>query len=275
MGQILSKGASIEHQCSQSSQLIPIFEDSISIAASFLYYQKLPFELKLMIWEHAFEPRHVRIWGQWIPNYAPQSHDAATSRYVIRSSESNPAALSVDTETRAIALRFYKPIQFRCRLTTRDELGLLNAGDMRPGSLWWWWQRFSLVSESLAYFNKQPGDSMKIDFVSQNVHCIHLSPKSRGLDFSSPDHFQILRIKGCRHNFDRIVTSVLWPTARFRWHILGSLTTRCADSADIEAILRLKCEQERHGAGDFKVVSEAGAIRCRLCGKRLAWGIQL
>lgn len=275
MGQILSKGARIEYNCSESSQLIPGLNDSISPPMSFPNYQKLPFELKLMIWEHAFEPRHVRIWGQWIRNYAPQSHDAATSRYVIRSSECNPAALSVDTETRAITLRSYKSIQFRCRLTTKDQLVLLNDGDMRPGSLWGWWQDFSLVSESLAYFNKRAGDTMEIDFVNQNAHYIHLSPKSRGLDFSSPNHFQILRMKGCSHNFDLAVTSVLWPTARFRWHILGSLTTRCADSADIEAILRLKCDQERHGAGDFKAVSDVGAIRCRLCGKRLAWGIQL
>lgn len=105
---------------------------------------------------------------------------------------------------------------------------------------------------------------MEIDFVNQNAHYIHLSPKSRGLDFLSPDYFQILRMKVCIHNFDRIVTSVPWPTACFRWHVLGSL-------ADVEAILGFKCNQERHGAGDFKVVSEAGAIRCR----RLAWGIQL
>lgn len=275
MGQILSKGAKVEHECSEFSQLISRFQEPIPPPTSFHHYQKLPFELKLMIWEHAFEPRHVRIWGQWIRNYAPQSHDTATSRYVMRSSECNPAALSVDTETRAIALRVYKPIQFRCRLTENDELALLNAGDMRPGSRWWWWRDFSLVSESLAYFNRQAGDTMEIDFVDQNVHYIHLSPKSRALDFSSPDHFQILRMKGCSHKFDRVVTSVLWPTARFRWHILGSLTTRSADSAHIEAILRLKCDQERHGAGDFKVVSEAGAVRCRLCGKRLAWGIQL
>lgn len=268
MGQILSKGAKVDHQDSQSSQLMSDFEDSIPIPASFPYYQKLPFELKLMIWEHAFEPRHVRIWGQWIRNYAPQSHDAATSRYVIRSSERNPAALSVDTETRGIALRSYKPIQFRCRLTTTDELVLLNAGDIRPGSRWWWWRDFSLVSESLAYFNNRAGDTVEIDFVNQNAHYVHLSPKSRGLDFSSPDHFQVLRTMGCSHTFDRVVTSVLWPTAPFRWHILGSL-------ADVEAILRFKCDQERHGAGDFKVVCEAGAILCRLCGRRLAWGIQL
>lgn len=222
-----------------------------------------------MIWEYAFEPRHVRIWGQWIRNYAPQSHDAATSRYVIRSSECNPAALSVDAETRGIALRYYKPVQFRCHLTPTDELVLQKARDMR------WLHDVSLVSESLAYFNKRAGDTMEVDLVNKNAHYIHISPKSRGLDFSSPDHFQVLRMKGCCHKFDRVVTSVLWPTARFRWHVLGSSTTHCAGSAGTEAILRLACEQERHGAGDFKVVSEAGAIRCRLCGERLAWRIQL
>lgn len=278
MGQILSKVAQIKHKYSDNSQQTSVVTDHLPSPAIFPQYQGLPPELKLMVWEHAFEPRRIRIWGQWIPNYASRSNDAPTSRYVIKSSECNPAALSVDRETRAMAFRCYRPIQFRCRLTLGDRLALEKASDESPRSLWCYLRNvsdISLVAESLAYFSRRLGDTVDMDLVNRHAYYAYLLPNSRALDFSSSDHFQILRMKGCRHDFDHVVTSVLWPTAYFHWHILGNLTTGPPESAQIEAILRLRCDQERHGSGDFKIISESGAIRCRLCGKRLAWGIQL
>lgn len=229
-----------------------------------------------MVWEHAFEPRQVRISGQWIPNYSPQSNDAPTSRYVIRSSECNPAALSVDRETRAMALRSYSAIQFRCRLPLGDKSALEKASDENPESLWCHLRNvsdISLVAESLIYFSGSIGDTVAMVLANHHAYYVCLPPKGHALDSSSSDHFQILRMKGWKHDFDHIVTSVLWPTVHFRWHILGKLKTAPPDSARIEAILCLRCDQERHGSGDFKIMSESGAIRCRLCGERLAWGI--
>lgn len=278
MGQPLSKGVTDWVQALLVQSTTPCGTDSLPPPMGFPQYQRLPRELKEMIWEHSFEPRHVRIWGQWIPNYAPQSKHATTSRYAIRSSARNPVALSVDTRSRAVALRHYEAIQFRCQLTFNDQQALVNAHDLRPGTLWWYLRdssHLSLVSESLAYFNTKIGDTVDINLVNHNAYHVSPSPNSHALDFSSPDHFQILRMKGCRYDFDRAVTSVLWPEARLRWHILGTLTNHCANSEDCEAILQLRCAQARHGSGDFKVVSETGAIRCRLCGRRLAWGFQL
>lgn len=196
-----------------------------------------------MVWEHVFEPRYIRIWGQWVPNYAPQSNDAPTSRYVIRSSECNPAALSVDTETRAIALRFHRALQFRCRLTLRVKLALEKVSDDSLGSLWCYLRNLSdisLVSESLVYYSTRMGDTVAMDFVNPNAYYVCFPPKRCAVDFSSPNDFQILGMKGCRHDFDRIVTSVLWPRAHFRWHILGKLTMDPANSAKVVAILRLR-----------------------------------
>lgn len=275
MGQPLSTGARNWVQGAQSINSSPCVTDFTSHPTSFPHYQKLPFELKLMIWEHAFERRHVRIWGQWTPNYAPESNEAATSTYMIKSSTSNPAALAVDRETRAIALRFYKPIQFRCHLNPTDKLALLKARDVQPGSVWWWLHDLSLVSESLAYFNTRIGDTMTIDLVNQNAYYTQFSPKTAGLDFSSPDHFQVFRFKDCSYHFDRIVTSGLCPTERIRWYVLGRSAARGDDSADTEGLIRIKCEREQHSCGDVVSVSGAGVIRCRLCGNRLAWAIEL
>lgn len=278
MGQILSKVAQIKRTYSDNSRRTSVGTDRLPSPSTFPQYQGLPPELKLMIWEHAFEPRRIRISGHWIPNYAPQSRDASNSRYVIKSSECNPAALSVHRETRAMALRYYRPLQFRCRLTLRDRLALEKASDEGPGSLWCYVRNvsdISLVAGSLAYFSRRIGDTVDMDLVNRHAYYTYLSTNSRALDFSSSDHFQILRVKGCRHDFNYVVTSVLWPTAHFRWHVLGSLTKDPPKSAKFEAILRLRCDQGRHGSVDFKIISESGAIRCRLCGKRLAWAIQL
>lgn len=135
--------------------------------------------------------------------------------------------------------------------------------------------RLSLVSESLAYYNIRGVDNMKADFANHNVYHSYVSPRSLPLDFASPDHFQILRMKGCRSCFDRVVTSVFWPSARFHWHLSGRLTTNFPGTSNRETILRLRCVHELHGSGDFRIISTGGDVQCRLCGQRLAWGIQL
>lgn len=218
-----------------------------------------------MVWEHAFERRHIRIWGQCILNHASRSNDAPTSRYVIKLSECNPAAVSVDRDTRAIALRYYRPMQFRCRLSLGDRLALERASDESPGSLWCYLRNasdISLVADSLAYCSRRIGDTVAMHLVNGHTYYAYLSPNSRALDFSSSDHLQILRMTGCGHDSERVATSVLWPTAHFRWHILGNLTTGPPESAEFEAILRLRCDEERHGSDDFKIITVSGAIRC-------------
>lgn len=106
MGEIQSKVAQIERTYSDNSQQTSVATHHLPSPATFPQYQGLPPELKLtgMVWEHAFERRHINIWGQCIPNYASRSNDAPTSRYVIKLSECNPVALSLDRETRAMAL---------------------------------------------------------------------------------------------------------------------------------------------------------------------------
>lgn len=106
MGQILLKGVEIGPSPNQHTSSATSHPHT---PANFHYYRRLPFELKLMVWEHVFEPRDVKIWGQWIHDYGPQSHSAAVSRYANRSLASSPAALSVDRQTRAIAFRYYRP----------------------------------------------------------------------------------------------------------------------------------------------------------------------
>lgn len=220
-----------------------------------------------MVWEYVFEPRHIRIWGHWIPNYAPQSNEAATSRYIMFSSVGNPAALSVDTETRKIALRYYKAIHFRCRLSPPDKLALPKARDLAPGSAWWWSRDPSLVSGSFAYVSGRIGDIVEIWLDNLNASNALLRPNSPRLDFSSPDCFQIIWRRDCGgHLFDRADTSVLCDAAPFHWHVLGSYPRS-------ERILRIKCGQKQHAVGD--VISRAGAFRCRLCGDRLGGSVEL
>lgn len=204
MGQSLSKDARNQLDYPQSSGLPSFAKESPLNTAVFHSYHKLPFELKIMIWEHAFEPRQVRLWGQWIPNYLSQSNDAATSRYVIRSSVCNPAALSVDSETRGIGLRFYRPIQFRCDLNLAEVLALRRARHPNAASSQCWLWDISLVSDSLAFFNARVGDTMTIDLANQNAYHVRLSPKSIGLDFSFPEDFQLLRLKRRSYHTDRV-----------------------------------------------------------------------
>lgn len=256
---------------SQHTGLPPFSKEPSLPAAVFHLYQNLPFELKLIIWEHAFEHRRVRIWGQWIPNYLPHSADAPTSRYVIRSSACNPPALSVNSETRAIALRFYQPIQFRCRLSQSDKLALQRS--RKPNAASWQYSLWdlSLVSDSLAFINANVGDIMDIDLVNDSAYHARVFPESIALDFSFPETFQLLRLKRRRrHHTDRVVTSVLWHALRFRWHVVGYLVV---PFVGLERILRINCREDCH---DFnEVVPKTDAILCRLCGKRLAWALQV
>jgi hypothetical protein len=226
-----------------------------------------------MIWEHAFERRHVRIWGQWIPNYLPQSTDAPTSRYVIRSSACNPPALSVNSETRGIALRFFRPIQFRHHLSLAEEIAPHGARHANAASFQYWLGDFSLVSDSLAFFNARVGDTMTIELANERAYHIHLSPKGIDLDFSVSESYQLLRLKRGSHHTDHVVTSSLWQTLRFRWHIVGHLRTSGASTAGREGIVRIKCEENRHDWN--KVIPKTGAILCRLCGERLAWTLEV
>lgn len=264
MGQPLSTNGRSQH-----TGLPPLSKEPSLPAAVFHLYQNLPIELKLMIWEHVFELRRVRIWGQWVPNYLPHSGDAATSRYVIRSSACNPAALSVNTETRAIALQFYKPIQFRCHLSQTDKLALQRSRIPNTASFQYSWD-LSLVSDSLAFFNAKVGDTMDIDLANDNAYHARIYPKSIALDFSFPESFQLLRLKRRRRQTDRVVTSVLWHTLRFRWHIVGHLVI---PFASLERILRINCKEDFHNFNE--VVPKSDVILCRLCGKRLARALQV
>lgn len=159
-----------EPRCPQSSQKLPSVTDSLSTPTTFPHYQDLPTELKIMICEHAFEPRHVKIWGQWIPNYKPGSHYAENSRYAIKSPVRNLAALSVNAATRAIALRFYRPMQFRCRLTIADKAVLKIIHNVASGPSTRWFEVPLLVSDSLAYFNTQIGDTVHVDLANENAY---------------------------------------------------------------------------------------------------------
>lgn len=111
---------------------------------------------------------------------------------------------------------------------------------------------------------------MDIDLANDNAYHTRVSPKSIAFDFSFTESLQLLRLKRRRRHGDRVVTSVLWHTLRFRWHVVGHLVIPLAGR---ERILRINCEEDYH---DFdEVVPKTDVILCRLCGKRLAWALQV
>lgn len=267
MGQSLPKATRDQRDDPESSVLSTPPAESSCPTEVFHLYENLPFKLKVMIWEHVFESRQVRIWGQWIPNYLPESNEAPTSRYVIRSSTRNPAALSVSRETRQIALQFYKAIQFRYLLTVPEKLALQRARHPDSASFQHALRDMVLVSDSLAFFSARAGDTVHYAFANENPYHACVSYKRISLDFSFPENFQILRLREPSDEPDRVVTSSFWGTLRFRWHVVGQLRAPLFGTECPEYVLRIRCEEDRHELEEL--VPERGAGLCRLCGERL------
>lgn len=269
MGQSLSKGAGDQHDYSQFSRPSSFRAESRLPTQIFHLYENLPMKLKIIIWERAFQPREVRIWGQWIPNYLPQSNNAPTSRYVIKSSIRNPAALSVNRETREIALQFYKTIQFRYLLTVPEKLALQQARHPDATSFRHSLRDICLASDSLAFFSAPIGYTLRVDLANEYAYRACVSYKRIGLNFSFPENFQILRLREPSHETDRVVTSSAWQTLRFRWHVVGHLRTPLVGTDCHEAVLRIRCEDNRHDLDEIISEGKTQTLLCRLCGKRL------
>ncbi|EGX93590.1 hypothetical protein CCM_04965 [Cordyceps militaris CM01] len=72
----------------------------------FRHFGHLPLELRLKIWHYSFQPRVVELHGRRAHYADAFRHGGSTPGW--QSASNNPAALAVNTEARAAALRYYR-----------------------------------------------------------------------------------------------------------------------------------------------------------------------